>query len=103
MLNHPINALQTVGERIKQRRGQMLVHSFIYYHLDDSVVDDHTWQRWANELRDLQSTFGGKIGYFDEAFEDWTGASGFDLPLRHPEVVWRANRLLGYVSRFSGR
>ena len=94
VINHPVNSLQTLGERIRQRRAQMLVHSFIYYHLDDCLVDDHTWQAWANELRDLQAIPCGPIGFYDEAFEGWTGATGIHLPLRDPWVVGRAERLM---------
>jgi hypothetical protein len=97
MLNHPLTRLQTVGERIRQRRAQMLVHSFIYYELDDCLVDDHTWQAWADELKQLQDTFGGAIGYYDEAFKGWTGAGGSHLPLRDPAIMSKATRLLNYV------
>jgi hypothetical protein len=101
MLDHPLTRLQTARERIRQRRSQMLVHSFIYYHLDDSLVDDHTWQQWADELRDLQAMFGHVIGFYDEAFRGWTGATGMHLPLRHPDVVLRATRVLRYAGRVS--
>jgi len=94
-----INDVQTVAEKIKQRRSQMLVHSCIYYHLDDCLVSDHQWQQWANELRDLQNLFGWEIGYFDKEFEGWTGATGFDLPLRHPSVMSRAVKLLEHRDR----
>lgn len=95
-LDHPFNGLQTVRERIRQRRAQVLVHSCIYYRLNGSVVDDHTWQRWANELRDLQRQFGEVIGYHDEAFKDWTGTTGHDLPLGDPHVLATAIWLVGY-------
>ena len=45
---------QTIEEKIRQRRSQMLIHSHIYYEMDDNIVDDHTWQRWADELAELQ-------------------------------------------------
>lgn len=89
-----INGVQTVTEKIKQRRAQILVHSCIYYQLDDAIITDHQWQAWANELRDLQNLFGSKIGYFDEDFLGWGGASGFGLPLRHPQVMYQALKLL---------
>ena len=46
---------QTIKEKIRQRRSQMLVHSFLYYKLDDPIIDDDKWQRWANELAELQN------------------------------------------------
>lgn len=72
-----------IKEKILQRRRQMLVHSFIYYWLDDNIVSDHKWQEWADELARLQSTHGTEWGYHDEDFAEWDGSSGafltFDL------------------------
>lgn len=93
-LDHPVNSVQTVREKIRQRRAQMLVHSFIYYDLDDSAVSDHQWQAWADELRELQSQFGEVIGYYDEDFKGWTGDTGCHLPLREPQIMAIAHRLL---------
>ena len=45
---------QTIEEKIRQRRSQMLIHSCLYYEMDESVIDDHTWQRWADELAELR-------------------------------------------------
>ena len=46
---------EQIKEKIKQRRTQMLVHSCIYYELNDNIVPDSVWQKWADELRDLQN------------------------------------------------
>lgn len=72
--------LQTPAERIRQRRTQMLIHSYLYYQMDAPIVSDHQWQSWANELRDLQAQHPGPIGFYDEAFAGWDGSSGFQLP-----------------------
>lgn len=74
-----VNKVQTLSEKIKQRRIQMLVHSYLYYELDHNVVSDHKWQEWADELVELQKR-KDTIGFYDEAFKDWTGASGAFLP-----------------------
>lgn len=72
---------QTIEEKIKQRRTQMLIHSCIYYKMDDSIVDDFVWQKWADELTQLQTENPNiNIGYYDEEFKDWTGAGGSHLP-----------------------
>ena len=72
--------LQTKEEKIKQRRAQMLIHSYIYYHLDDNIVDDHTWQKWADELTELQAGEVVEIGFYDKEFADWDGSTGSHLP-----------------------
>lgn len=74
----------------------MLIHSHIYYELDDNIVDDHTWQRWADELAELQNENPDKckIGFYDKEFENWNGASGAFLPLRDPWVAGKAAYVL---------
>jgi hypothetical protein len=89
-----VNAVQTLSEKIRQRRIQMLVHSYIYYHMDSNVVSDDKWQQWADELTELQKS-KQNIGFYDEAFADWTGASGAFLPF-DPWVKERAKKLLTY-------
>ncbi len=87
---------QVLKDKIKQRRSQMLVHSALYYEMDESVVDDATWQRWADELRDLQNDnpLLCTIEFYDEAFARWDGSTGHHLPLKDEWVLSRANLLL---------
>jgi len=81
---------------IRRRRAQMLIHSCIYYELDESVISDHVWQGWADELTQLQTGYPEhcKIGFFDFEFRDWTGATGNHLPLRDPWVSSKARYIL---------
>ena len=46
-----------IAELILQRRLQMLVHSYIYYELNDNIISDNTWSKWAVELADLQNKY----------------------------------------------
>ena len=89
-----VNSIQTLSEKIRQRRIQMLVHSFIYYEMDQNVVDDGKWQQWADELTELQKK-KVDIGFYDDMFRDWTGASGAFLKF-DPWVNKRAKELLEY-------
>lgn len=92
-----VNKVQTLSEKIRQRRIQMIVHSYIYYHMDENVVDDHKWQQWADELVELQKQ-KMVIGFYDDAFKDWTGASGAFLPF-DDWVIKRAQSLLLYKQK----
>ena len=85
-----------IKAKIKQRRAQMLVHSSIYYELNDNIVSDHKWQEWADELQQLQEKHPDccTIGFFYWEFRDWTGATGNHLPHRHPWVYNKAQYLL---------
>lgn len=88
--------LQTIEEKIRQRRAQMLIHSCIYYELNDNIVSDHKWQQWADELEKLQRDNPDKvnIGFYDHNFKDWTGATGNHLPHRDPWVMRKSKYLL---------
>jgi NAD-dependent DNA ligase len=74
----------------------MLVHSCIYYELNDNLVSDHQWQAWADELEKLQRDNPDccKLNFYDENFKDWTGATGNHLPHRDFWVLNKATYLL---------
>lgn len=65
--------------RIQHLRRLILVHSCIYYQLNDNLVSDHQWMEWAQELLQMQVTFTHEVGFYDELFADWEGQSGFHL------------------------
>lgn len=69
---------QTIIERIRQRRRQMLVHSYIYYECDQSIVSDADWSKWAKELQQLQKDYPEESKQVEEyeQFKDWDGSSG---------------------------
>jgi hypothetical protein len=80
-----VNDIQTLSEKIRQRRMQMLVHSYLYYVLDENVITDEKWQQWADELTSLQSTWNTlgmtkEIGFYDKEFAEWNGSTGMHLP-----------------------
>lgn len=71
---------QTTSELIKQRRSQMLIHSYLYYVLDSPIIPDDTWQRWADELVVLQHDNPQPIDFYDDVFSDWDASTGMHLP-----------------------
>lgn len=70
----------TPQEVIKRHRLNLMIHSFLYYWYDDPVWTDDKWQQVADELVALQMAYPEPIGFYDEAFSDWTGATGMHLP-----------------------
>lgn len=90
-----------IAELINRRRRQILVHSVIYYRMNDNIIDDYTWTRWANELAELQKQYPdiAKECWYADEFEDFDGSSGFNLPLDDPWAVNKARQLLEYESR----
>ena len=87
-----------IAEKIQQRRYQMLIHSCIYYRLNDNYISDHQWSEWAVELAHLQDQYpiiSSKVTLY-EYFKDWDGSSGAFLPLDLDWVVQKAQQLLNY-------
>jgi hypothetical protein len=72
--------MQTIEEAVKHRRSQMLIHSYLYYHLDDPIIPDDKWQEWAEDLTELHKTCT-MIGFYDKEFADWDGSTGMHLPV----------------------
>ena len=85
-----------IASKIQQRRYQILVHSLLYYELDTNLVSDAKWSEWAEELVSLQKKYpeiAEKV-IFSDAFRDFDGSTGFDLPYRDEQIVNIAYRLL---------
>ena len=87
----------TIAEKIQRRRYQMLVHSYIYYELDNNIISDSQWSQWATELAELQSKYpeiANQVIYAKD-FEDWDGSTGAFLSYKHkPNIITTARRLL---------
>lgn len=87
--------VQTVAEKIKQRRRQMLVHSYLYYEKDTNIVSDAQWIKWAKELEQLQTRYPDVAKEVEcaEQFADWDGSSGAHLVYDN-QIIAVAERLL---------
>lgn len=72
---------QTVDERIRQRRHQMIFHSVAYYKYGISFISDEQFDKWANELRKLQKAYpkASKRVVYAKEFKGWDGTTGFHL------------------------
>lgn len=85
-----------INERIQQRRLQLLVHSCIYYEFDTNIVTDTKWNEWAKELVQLQEDYPKESSevIWSEAFKDFDGSTGMDLPIKDPWVRNKAQELI---------
>ncbi|WP_285827964.1 hypothetical protein [Bacteroides acidifaciens] len=88
---------QQIYELIKRRRNQILVHSYIYFRLFDNIISDETFDKWANELIDLQKQYPDISSQVElyETFKSFTsvGCSSM-LPLDNEKLATRAYQLL---------
>ena len=86
-----------IAEKIQRRRYQMLVHSYIYYEMNENIISDSQWSQWAVELAELQAKYPdiSKQVIYAEDFEGWDGSSGAFLTYRDkPNIVVSAQFLL---------
>ena len=85
-----------IAELIQQRRYQILIHSCIYYHLNQNIISDTKWDEWARELRNLQQQYpriSEKVVLY-EYFSDWDASTGAFLPITLPWVIEIAKRFV---------
>lgn len=92
----PIRQKDPIEEKIEQRRRQILVHSYIYYALDDNIISDSQWSKWAVELAELQEKYPeiAEQTAFAEDFKDFDPSTGFNLNYRQPEIMRKVEQLL---------
>lgn len=91
---------EEIKELINRRRRQILVHSIIYYRLNENLIDDATWSKWAVELEELQKSYPdiSAACVYADAFEEFDHSTGMSLPLEDPWGVRTAQYLI-QVSR----
>jgi len=86
-----------IAEKIQQRRLQLLIHSCIYYEMNQNIISDKKWDEWARELKKLQEDYpeiSRQVDWY-EAFVDWDASTGAFLPLKDEWVVNKAQKVLG--------
>lgn len=85
-----------IKELIGRRRRQILVHSVIYYKLNENLIDDATWSRWALELEELQKHYPQLAMQcpLNDAFIGFDHSTGMSLPLENPWAVRKAQYLV---------
>ena len=89
-----------IASKIQQRRYQLLIHSCIYYHLNQNIISDKKWDEWAQELKTLQKDYPdiAKKVMLYEYFKDWDASTGAFLPITLTWVINLANKLLSLES-----
>lgn len=92
---------KSIAELLNRRRRQILVHSVIYYKMNDNLISDTTWSVWATELEELQAKYPGiaaKVPYAKE-FEGFDHSTGMNLPLDDPWAVNKARQLIALKNK----
>ena len=92
---------KSIAELLNRRRRQILVHSVIYYKMNDNLISDSTWSAWATELEELQAKYpeiAAKVPYAKE-FEGFDHSTGMNLPLNDPWAVNKARQLIALKNK----
>ena len=92
---------KSIAELLNRRRRQILVHSVIYYKMNDNLISDSTWSAWATELEELQAKYpeiAAKVPYAKE-FEGFDHSTGMNLPLDDPWAVNKARQLIALKNK----
>lgn len=96
---------ERIAELINRRRHQLLVHSIIYYKMNDNIIPDSQWTNWAVELEELQKEYPdiAAEGYYADEFAYFDHSTGFNLPLDDPYAINKARQLLMLRDRYSDK
>lgn len=72
--------LSTV-DKISFRERQILIHSYLYYHRDTSVISDREYDMLSHGLAKMIKQYPNEFMESDYFiyFTDWSPATGFDL------------------------
>jgi hypothetical protein len=89
-----------VAERLGRLARQYLVHCFLYYRLNEPVIEDGEFDRIAHELRALRRSHPDVEMPYAELLDPILGpeVSGFQLRAYPPEIISTAFKLLYAVS-----
>lgn len=92
---------KSIAELLNRRRRQILVHSVIYYKMNDNLISDSTWSAWAAELEELQAKYPGIAakGPYAKEFEGFDHSTGMNLPLDDPWAVNKARQLIALKNK----
>lgn len=93
---------QDIVELIKRRRLQTLIHSIVYYTLDESIISDAEWSRRAKELCELQEKYPAesrKAPLYD-IFKDFNYSTGAGLAYKADDrAIGKAQYLIAMQPR----
>ena len=81
---------------LQQRLRQYLVHSYLYYKLDESIIDDIDYDRICMELKELLKKYPDEDPPFRKLAEKSLGNEASGYAIRHypPSIISASMHLL---------
>lgn len=98
----PSYSSEHTASLIARRHRQLLLHSYLYYHVGETLIDDHTFDEWRLELVKLHKQFpeeARKTPYASLCQVFIESPSGYSIKEKDypPEIVSTAIHLLYQV------
>lgn len=72
----------SIQDRIDWLQRYIIVHSYIYYMLNDNIISDYEYDAKARQLAKLKNDYPAlwkKSEYYKQFGDDYNGATGFTL------------------------
>jgi hypothetical protein len=90
--------------KIRRRRRQLLVHSYLYYRMNTNIISDNQYDEWARELIQLQEEYTeeSKKADFYEDFKGFQMGDSFALPLDQAWIHEKSIQLVRYHNELKG-
>lgn len=84
---------------LERKIRQFLVHSFLYYQLDESIIGDHEYDMLVNEIQDLIKNQDDYI--YKSIIENSLGAEGSGFSIRkYPQEIISTSLHLLYQQKY---
>lgn len=66
---------------ISRRERQIIVHSYIYYELNENIIEDNLWGKWAQELSELikEHPVEFKVSPYYKQFKKFNPSTGYGI------------------------
>ena len=87
----------SLEENVKRLRINIMIHSYLYYVLNESVIDDILYDKMCMDLVEHQKSLK-VIGLYDDLFKDWDGSTGYHL-CYDGYIIDKANYILHLVEK----
>jgi hypothetical protein len=87
-----IDGPKRLEDRINSYRKLLAATSYLYYEDGETPIPDTVWDEKARKLVRMQEVHPGLGTWENEAFEDFTGATGMHLP-KTEEVIQKAEEM----------
>ena len=91
-----------IKELIQRRMLQIRVHSFLYYEMNESIISDAKWSKWAMELVGLMKKYPNVVKQIPhhELFADFDGSTGFQfVATADDRLITKAYLLAGKLGK----